>query len=142
VVTVLSTSERDAESLDDYRGLLGRRPWLATLFAAMLFSLAGIPLTAGFVGKFYLTIAAGDAALWSLLVVMMVASGIGLFYYLRIIVAMFMAPVTQPANGTGTTPVSLISGATLAALLMLLIWLGLYPGPLIALIHSVVAGGE
>ena len=58
VVTVLSTGEREAESLDDYRGLVVRRPWLAALFTAMLLSLAGIPLTAGFVGKFYLTVAA------------------------------------------------------------------------------------
>ena len=54
VVTVLSGGDRDAELLDDYRGLGWRRPWLAAVFAVALFSLAGIPLTAGFVGKFYL----------------------------------------------------------------------------------------
>ena len=53
VVTVLSTSAGDAERLEDYRGLFWRRPALAAVFTAMLFSLAGIPLTAGFVGKFY-----------------------------------------------------------------------------------------
>ena len=102
VVTVLSTGEREAESLDDYRGLVVRRPWLAVLFTAMLLSLAGIPLTAGFVGKFYLTVAAGGAGLWPLLVVMMVTSGIGLFYYLRVIVAMFMAPSMEAAGGAVT----------------------------------------
>jgi NADH-quinone oxidoreductase subunit N len=141
VVTVLSTGEREAESLDDYRGLLVRQPWLAALFTAMLLSLAGIPLTAGFVGKFYLTIAAGGAGLWPLLVVMMVASGIGLFYYLRIIVAMFMAPATEPIAGVDTLRVPLLAGLTLAALSVALVWLGVYPAPIIRLIHVAVTGG-
>jgi NADH-quinone oxidoreductase subunit N len=140
VVTVLSTGEREAESLDDYRGLLMRRPWLAAVFTAMLLSLAGIPLTAGFIGKFYLTFAASGAALWPLLVVMMVTSGIGLFYYLRVIVAMFMQPATESTAGAGTSRVPLIAGLTLAALTMLLVWLGVYPEPLIALIRLAVAG--
>jgi NADH-quinone oxidoreductase subunit N len=140
VVTVLSTGEREAESLDDYRGLVVRRPWLAALFTAMLLSLAGIPLTAGFVGKFYLTLAAGSAALWPLLVVMMVASGVGLFYYLRVIVAMFTAPSTEATDRAGAARVPLVAGVTLAALTIGLVWFGLYPGPLIALIRSAVIG--
>jgi NADH-quinone oxidoreductase subunit N len=140
VVTVLSTGEREAESLDDYRGLVVRRPWLAALFTAMLLSLAGIPLTAGFVGKFYLTVAAGSAALWPLLVVMMVASGVGLFYYLRVIVAMFTAPSTEATDRAGVARVPLVAGVTLAALTIVLVWFGLYPGPLIALIRSAVIG--
>jgi NADH-quinone oxidoreductase subunit N len=139
VITVLSTGEREAENLDDYRGLLVRRPWLAALFTAMLLSLAGIPLTAGFVGKFYLTVAAGGAALWPLLVVMMVASGVGIFYYLRVIVAMFTAPYPDATDDVGTAAVPLAAGVTLAALTVLLVWFGLYPGPLIALIRSAVA---
>jgi NADH-quinone oxidoreductase subunit N len=140
VVTVLSTGEREAERLDDYRGLVVRRPWLAVLFTAMLLSLAGIPLTAGFVGKFYLTVAAGRATLWPLLVVMMVASGVGLFYYLRVIVAMFMAPPTEATDGAEAARVPLVAGVTLAALTVLLVWFGLYPGPLIALIRLAVTG--
>ena len=70
VVTALSSKDGDADSLEDYRGLAWRRPWLSGALTAMLFSLAGIPLTAGFVGKFYLltagvagrTVAAGHHA--------------------------------------------------------------------------------
>jgi NADH dehydrogenase/NADH:ubiquinone oxidoreductase subunit G len=51
--TVCSSDSREAEDLADYRGLAWRRPWLAGLFTAMLLSLAGIPLTAGFIAKFY-----------------------------------------------------------------------------------------
>jgi NADH-quinone oxidoreductase subunit N len=141
VVTVLSTGEREAESLEDYRGLLVRRPWLAALFTAMLLSLAGIPLTAGFVGKFYLTVAAGGAALWPLLVVMMVTSGIGLFYYLRIIVTMCMEPAAEPTAGIGVPRVPLLAGVTLAALSVALVWLGVYPAPIIRLIRVAATGG-
>jgi NADH-quinone oxidoreductase subunit N len=141
VVTVLSTGEREAESLEDYRGLLVRRPWLAALFTAMLLSLAGIPLTAGFVGKFYLTVAAGGAALWPLLVVMMVTSGIGLFYYLRIIVTMCVEPAGEPTAGVGIPRVPLLAGLTLAALSVALVWLGVYPAPIIRLIRVAATGG-
>ncbi|HEX5642833.1 MAG TPA: NADH-quinone oxidoreductase subunit N, partial [Thermoleophilia bacterium] len=58
VVTVLSPEDRDADRIDDYRGLGARRPWLAAIFAVALFSLAGMPLTMGFIGKFVI-VAAG-----------------------------------------------------------------------------------
>ncbi|MFN2225111.1 MAG: NADH-quinone oxidoreductase subunit N, partial [Anaerolineae bacterium] len=66
VVTVLSPAGRDADRVDDYRGLFWRRPWPAALLAACLFSLAGMPLTAGFVGKFYLVAAGVGADRWLL----------------------------------------------------------------------------
>jgi hypothetical protein len=58
VVTTLSERGRDADLIDDYRGLFWRRPALALVFTAMLLSLAGIPLTAGFLGKFYIVVSA------------------------------------------------------------------------------------
>jgi NADH-quinone oxidoreductase subunit N len=136
IVTVLSGVEREAEDLDDYRGLFARRPWLAGVLAGMLFSLAGIPFTAGFVAKFYLTAAAGRAALWGLLVVMMLTSGIGLFYYLRVIVAMFMHPVREAPEPRAMRPIPLAAGLTLATLAILLVWFGLYPAPLVSLAGS------
>jgi NADH-quinone oxidoreductase subunit N len=139
VVTVLSTGEHEADDLDDYRGLLARRPWLAAVFTASLLSLAGIPLTAGFVGKFYLTVAAGGSALWALLVVMMITSGIGLYYYLRIVVAMYMQPAAEGVVDATVPRVPIVAGVTLAALTLVLVWIGVYPGPLIALIRSAVA---
>jgi NADH-quinone oxidoreductase subunit N len=138
VVTVLSGADAEAEHLDDYRGLFARRPWLSGVFAAMLLSLAGIPFTAGFVGKFYLTVAAANAALWGLLVVMMLMSGLGLFYYLRVIVAMFMQPA-DARSGSEESRVPTAAGLTIAALTILLVWLGLYPAPIIALVRAAVA---
>ena len=141
VVSVLSDGAREAEHLHDYRGLFARRPWLAVLFTGMLLSLAGIPLTAGFVGKFFVTVAAGSAALWALLIVMMVTSGIGLFYYLRVVVAMFMQAAPEDRLRTGALPVPLPATLTLATLAAALIGLGVFPGPLMAIISAAVAGG-
>jgi NADH-quinone oxidoreductase subunit N len=140
VVTILSSADSETENLDEYRGLFARRPWLSAVFTAVLLSLAGIPLTAGFVGKFYLTVAAGGAALWSLLIVMMVTSGIGLFYYLRIVVAMFMESAADTSTGRERSHVPVVAGLTLSALTVALIWLGVYPAPLIRLIRIMVIG--
>jgi NADH-quinone oxidoreductase subunit N len=140
VVTVLSSSQGEAQDLDEYRGLFARRPWLSAVFTAMLLSLAGIPLTAGFVGKFYLTLAAGGAALWSLLIVMMVMSGIGLFYYLRVVVAMFMQSASDATALREASRIPFVAGLTLTALTVALVWLGVYPAPLIRLIRIAVSG--
>src|SRR5262249_8867980 len=86
VVSALSGGEREAEDLEDYRGLFWRRPALAGVFTAMLLSLAGIPLTAGFLGKFYVVAAGASSARWALILTLVTTSGIGLYYYLRIIV--------------------------------------------------------
>ncbi len=89
VVTMLSTPGHEAETIEDYRGLFWRRPGLASGFTLMLLSLAGIPLTAGFVGKFWVLAAGASASAWVSVFVLVGASTIGLFYYLRVVVAMF-----------------------------------------------------
>jgi NADH-quinone oxidoreductase subunit N len=88
VVTFLSKKNVMQKNFEDYKGLFWRKPVLATVFTAMLLSLAGIPLTAGFVGKFYIVAAGVDAHLWALLIILVINSVIGLFYYLRIVTAM------------------------------------------------------
>jgi NADH-quinone oxidoreductase subunit N len=135
VVTVLSEGQRDADSMDDYRGLAGKRPWLTGIFTAMLFSLAGIPLTAGFVGKFYIVAAGVGSGLWLLVISLVINSVIGLYYYLRIVVAMFTRTGDE---GEAKKQTSRSGGAVLAALFILLVWLGIYPGPLLDIIKAAV----
>ena len=136
VVSVLSTPETEADDIAFYRGLFWRRPWLATTFTLMLLSLAGIPLTAGFIGKFYIFTNAADARLWGLLLTVIIGSGLGLYYYLRIIVVMSMnAEATVIKSGNPTQ--NRISTATLAVLTMLLVWLGINPSFLINVIQLV-----
>jgi len=135
VVTVLSDKDRDADSMDDYKGLAWRRPWLAGVFTAMLLSLAGIPLTAGFVGQFYVVAAGMGSALWLLVIVLVINSAIGLFYYLRIIGAVY----AHPEEGTAAKPALSLSGsAALVGLTLSLIWLGVYPGPVIEIIKKTI----
>lgn len=146
VVTLLSGREtKDADTWDEYVGLAWRRPWLAGIFTAMLLSLAGLPLTAGFVGKFYVLAAGVDSSLWLLAIMLVINSTIGLFYYLRIAIAMYATVPTQRrglAAETAPSPTPLPSvagGLVLAALMILLVWLGVYPAPWISIIQSMVA---
>ncbi len=125
----LSHDTHETETFDDIRGLFWRRPVLASVLTGMILSLAGIPLTAGFLGKFYVLAAGASAAAWSLVIVLIVSSTIGLVYYLRVIVAMFTdseRPLTEGERGKiGFTPT-----VALAALTLALFVLGVYPGPL------------
>jgi NADH-quinone oxidoreductase subunit N len=132
VVSVLSM-QAEAEDISYYRGLFWRRPWLAAVFTLMLLSLAGIPLTAGFIGKFYIFAAAADGRLWGLLITTIIGSGLGIYYYLRIIAVMSSGTETS-ATKPAQYPVS---NVILAVLTMLLVWLGVYPDVLIYAIQFV-----
>jgi NADH-quinone oxidoreductase subunit N len=136
VVTVLSGPQQEVEHIDDYRGLFWRRPWLGGAFTAMLLSLGGIPLSVGFIGKFYLVVAGVSASFWFLIVVLLLTSGIGLFYYLRVVIAIF-----TPAPRASAPPATLTvaGGLTLAALTLLLVYLGVTPALLIEIVRNMMA---
>ncbi len=135
VIAVLSTRRREAETADDFRGLFWRRPFLGAVFAAALLSLAGIPLTAGFVGKFVVVAAGVQTEMWGLVVALLINSAIGLFYYLRIIVSMY-----RPLEGESAPPLlpalSLTGGLALAVLAAAILALGLLPEPLLQIIRA------
>ncbi len=131
VIAALST-DRDADRTEDFRGLYRRRPWLAMLMTAMLLSLAGIPLTAGFIGKFTLFLAGVGGSLWLLVICFAINSTIGLFYYLRLVATIFKREGSAPAPA----PVPTMAGIALAALGVLLLALGIWPGPLIELVRG------
>jgi NADH-quinone oxidoreductase subunit N len=136
VVTLLSSGERDADQLEDYRGLFWRRPALALVFTAMLLSLAGIPLTAGFLAKFYLVAAGADAQAWLLILVLVVSSTIGLFYYLRVVTTLFLQPVPEGQRFEPLPRRAPAVSLVLAVLTIFLVWLGIFPAPLLHLIRS------
>lgn len=135
VVGALSQPTRDADALADYRGLAWRRPFLAFTLTAMLLSLAGLPLTAGFVGKLSLVFSGVSSALWLLLSALVLGSVISIFYYLRLLAALFATPpASEPAISSPNTP-----WPTTAALLFLtvaLLAIGLWPAPLLDLIQK------
>jgi NADH-quinone oxidoreductase subunit N len=128
-----SGTEADVDALEDYRGLLWRNPWMGGVLTATLLALAGIPLTVGFIAKFYAVEAGISAAMWLAIFALVVGSVIGLFYYLRIIVV--MAAPAQAATAPGRGPLAWTAYPALAILTIALIWLGVYPTPLIALIR-------
>lgn len=137
VMIFLSDREGDAEHIEQYRSLAWREPWLAVVFTVMLFSLAGIPLTAGFVGKFYVLAAGVKSSLWFLLTTLVIGSALGIFYYLRIILVMFSGK-NSDASPSSSRPVAPGSRLVLAILTLALIWLGTYPEPLIRMIGKTV----
>lgn len=142
VVTLLSPGgpQADTDRLSDYCGLYWSRPWVAGVFTAMLLSLAGIPLTVGFVAKFYIVTAGVGASLWFLVIALVIGSAIGLFYYLRVIATM-VAPVPEIRDATAphaATMPSTLAACTLAVLTVLLLWLGIDPAPLIRLLQATV----
>jgi NADH-quinone oxidoreductase subunit N len=118
IITVLS----DQDQLVSYQGLAWRHPVLGCIFALMLFSLAGLPLTAGFIGKVYILRAAVSSNLWLPVIVLIITSTLGLFYYLRLIFALFSRE-EQPVP----LVVSVSGCITLVALTLALLWLGIYP---------------
>ncbi|MEO8592352.1 MAG: NADH-quinone oxidoreductase subunit N [Candidatus Solibacter sp.] len=137
VIAVLSDGSKDADDMEDYRGLFWRRPALAAVFTAMLLSLAGIPVTAGFIGKFYILAAGASSAMWALIVIMVITSAIGLFYYLRIVVVMYGHSAESSAPSSGLAPAG---GVVLALLTAFLLWFGVFPGPLLSAISTALAG--
>jgi NADH-quinone oxidoreductase subunit N len=138
VVTVLSTPLADAGSLEDYRGLFWQRPWLAALLAASLFSLAGLPLTAGFLAKLYLVASGVAAGLWWLVGALVLSSAIALYFYLRVIVVMLQQPADTVQAARPLVPLG--AGLALALLGLGLLWLGVYPSPLLRAIQAAIGG--
>jgi NADH-quinone oxidoreductase subunit N len=139
IVAMLSDKDRDAEMMEDYRGLLWRRPWTAAALSAMLLSLAGIPLTAGFVGKFYVVAAGVNMNLWLLVAMLALNSAIGLYYYIKIIAVMFESREGESDPTDMLRPSAyIVSGVTLTILVGLLIWVGIYPSWIMDVIRTYV----
>jgi proton-translocating NADH-quinone oxidoreductase chain N len=137
--------------ISDWRGLGTRRPFLGSAFALMLLSLAGVPLTIGFVSKFVLFSAAVQAQGWFiwLAVAGLLNSALSVFYYARVLKVMFFDPSPEPAPGLagavvgGAGPPPLAVGglgygraATIALIAAMIVVIGLYPQPVLGAIQS------
>jgi NADH-quinone oxidoreductase subunit N len=137
VLIVMSSSVQDAETVADYRGLFWRYPWVALVFTVMLLSLAGIPLTAGFIGKFYIVMAGADGHHWLLLLMLVINSVIGLYYYMRVVTAMFRTTETDKRIFIKPS-LPLAGNITLGLLVVLLLGLGVYPTAMMQLIQQMM----
>ena len=103
------------------------------ILTVMLLSLAGIPLTAGFIGKFMVIKAAVDAGHWFLAAMIIVGSGIGLYYYLRVMVVMYMTSPDTPRIDADAHWGTKVGGIMVLGAALLVLLLGIYPDPMINL---------
>lgn len=122
--------------IDDYTGLFWRSPLLGTCLAAMLLSLAGIPLTIGFIGKFYIFAAGIEGELWLVLGAVIVGSALGLFYYLRLLLTLFQRAPMSSLAGSSVLAVPMTGQLLLVLLSLTLLALGVFPQPLINWLHA------
>jgi NADH-quinone oxidoreductase subunit N len=129
LIVMIVSNETGREDIDGYRGLAWRGGALpAVAMAIFLFSLAGIPPFAGFVGKFYLFAAVIEQQLYFLALVGILNSVVSLYYYARIVRTMFL---DMPEGGETAVNVDWANGALLVPLAVLTVGLGLYWAPVI-----------
>src|SRR6266700_2873109 len=131
IVSQLGGSGEKNLSLDDYAGLSERQPVVAAALSLYLLSLLGLPVTAGFFGKFYIFKAAVNLHLVWLAVLMAINSVIGAYYYLRVIVVMYMREPS--AEAAALAPVRFPVGVSAVLLITFVgtILFGVYPNPVI-----------
>ncbi len=130
-------SKQDGDlCLHDFSGLAYRHPGLSFCFAVFLFSLAGLPPTAGFAAKywvFYSAVAAGETPL---VVIAVLCSAVSVYYYLRVIVSMYMRE--SPTVWRGEPQVSLFSQFAVVMMVVLTLQWGLLPSNLLQLAKKIV----
>src|SRR5450432_304002 len=126
MILLLSRAGFEAESIDDFKGLNQKSKWYAFMMMILMFSLAGLPPTVGFFAKLFVLQAALDAGYTWLVVLAVLLSVVGAFYYLRIVKVMYMDP---PAGEISIDPRAdtrwMLSAAALATLV-----LGIFPARL------------
>ncbi|MFQ5508142.1 MAG: NADH-quinone oxidoreductase subunit N [Leptospirillia bacterium] len=122
------------EEIDDWKGLARTKPWAALFMLIFMFSLAGIPPTAGFISKFYIFMAAVNAGYIWLAIVGALLAAVSAYYYLRVIVVMYMKDPEVEHTLTLNKGMTL----TLVFSMVLVILLGVYPEPLVDYAQSAI----
>jgi NADH-quinone oxidoreductase subunit N len=124
---LIIVAQQTGEAISDFDGLAKRSPFLAFAMLIGMVSLAGVPFTAGFLGKFYIFYAAVLQRQIALVVVGVTAVGCGFYYYLKVVRAMYW----QSANNSEPISVTALSRLAISALMIATIWLGVYPQPIL-----------
>ena len=132
MVSILRNGGLEGEEIEDFSGLAKRHKGGAFLMLVFMVSLAGIPPTAGFIGKFYLFMAAVNAGLAWLAIFGLIFAAISAFFYLRVVMVMYMRePSSEQELNTRlvlTPQVSVVLACAVAGVVLL----GIYPGPLVS----------
>ena len=131
----LSAEEKDIDDLEDFKGLAYVHPWRSAFLAVCLVSLAGLPPTAGFMSKFILFRAVIQARFVVLAALGIVTVIVSIYFYFKIIVALFMQPMGEkPA----TPDLGLSARIAGIVVFILILWLGLFPSPLLSVIARIL----
>jgi NADH-quinone oxidoreductase subunit N len=125
-------AQQTGDRIDDFDGLAQRSPFLAFAMLIAMASLAGVPLTAGFFGKFLVFMSAIANHQTALIVIGAIGVACGFYYYLKIVRAMYW----QPAAKMDRIPVSGLSRVAMVILIIGTIWLGVYPRPVLDALQS------
>jgi len=134
IIASFSGPKGEPQDLEDFHGIGWRFPFRCAAMAIFLFSLAGIPPTIGFIGKFSIFRAAIETGYGWLAILGILASLVSLYYYLRVIVYMFMTYECEVEHSRGGAS----EHAALAVCLAATLAVGLFPGPLLDLIGFIV----
>lgn len=134
-VSVLS-DEEERDVIEGYRGLGYRNPLAGAALSVAMFSLAGIPPAAGFMGKFAVFAAALRGGEFTLALVGILSALVAVFFYLRVVVVMYMKPSADPVEPARTLNVAEIIVLLVPTLVMVL--LGVYPQPLLELLEKIL----
>lgn len=127
VIAYLSPTDRESDTIEHYKGLFWRQPWLSAAFSVALFSLIGLPLTAGFMGKLFILSAGIQAEEWILAIWLAINSAIGLYYYLRIVLAMISESEAHERKISTAPPFAVIVSTIIGILVLSIFWFGINP---------------
>jgi len=122
IISLLSVCECEAENTEDLKGLFWKNPWIAIVLSLTLLSLAGIPLTAGFIAKFYVVLAGIRTGMWLLVMSLVINSVISIYYYLRVIKVMF-----TESDSSVPVRLSFTGNLVLAIVVIGIVCLGIIP---------------
>jgi NADH-quinone oxidoreductase subunit N len=136
VIIMLRSEGFKGDSITDYEGLAKNHPLAAALMLVFMFSLTGIPPTAGFMGKFYLFMSAIDAGFTWVVVIAVIFSAISAYFYLRIVMYMYMREPRE-AVALSTSPAL---GLALFITVVAVIAIGIIPSSVVNLAHMAAAG--
>jgi NADH-quinone oxidoreductase subunit N len=124
---LIAVAKETGENIEDFNGLARRSPFLAFAMLIAMASLAGLPFTAGFLGKFYIFNAAIARQQTTLIAVGVITVACGFYYYFKVVRAMYWeAPTAE-----GPVPVSGVSRVSMCAMMAAIIFLGIYPQPIL-----------
>jgi NADH-quinone oxidoreductase subunit N len=133
LISMLRKGGLEGEEIEDFTGLAKRQPIAALLMLVFMVSLAGIPPTAGFIGKFYVFMAAVEAGMTWLAVVALIFAAVSAYYYMRIVMVMYM----RDSEVTGDELPRFIASPALSIVLVCavagVIIIGIFPNPFVGL---------